>query len=396
MRPSLPGLRHVIVMGAQPAGALAWQEMLAGDPPPGDSFVRPGLSPRDPMAIFFTGGTTGMPKGVICTSLDFLYPDVTHDKGLTEQDVMLLVPSLFLTAGFITLAPVLLYGMKLVGMPAFDPRVILQTIQDEKVTYMFVYPTMMRMIMGLPTFDQYDVSSVRLIGVGGEPVTTALVEEMQRRFTCQTTTGYGMTEARAITSTPVDAPPELISASDGRPYPGMEVRLIGPDGAPVDAVGEIGEVAVRGPAVFTGYWNRPEVNATVFDSEGWFHTGDLARRINDEGYIRFVGRQKDTIRRGAMNIYPEEVENHLRSHPKIMNAAVIGVPSEVGGERVRAYVQLVPGQEMEAAEVVDHCRGQLASYKLPAEVRLVQQLPLTPQRRVQRFKLRAAALEEER
>jgi fatty-acyl-CoA synthase len=394
IRPNLPALRHVILKGAKGNGALSLEEMLAAaKPAPQDSFVTKGLSPHDLCTIFYTGGTTGLPKGVMASSYKILYADSVFGKGLSERDAMLMVAPLYLTAGFITLAPALLYGMKLVGLPSFDPRIILQLIQDEKITYMFAYPTMMRMILGLPMFDQYDVSSMRLMALGGEPVTVDLVKEVQKRFSCQTITGYGSTEANPITTTRLDDPPELVSDSDGCPIPGMEIKLVDDEHQEVP-FGEVGEVAARGPSVFKGYWNRPEVNAQVIDEEGWFYTGDLARMINEDGYIRFVGREKETIRRGAMTIYPEEVENYLRTNPKIANVAIIGVPSEVAGERVRAYVQLREGTEMTPAEVVDYCRHQIATYKLPDEVRFVSSLPLTPQRRVQRFKLREQAREE--
>ena len=152
--------------------------------------------------------------------------------------------------------------------------------------------------------------------------------------------------------------------------------------------GETGEFIVRGRPVFKGYWNRPELNDVVFTPDGFFHTGDLIRQINDEGYVRFVGRAKDTIRRMAMTIYPDEVENVIKTHPKVAQVGVVGVESEFAGERVWAYVQLHPDMEMTAVEVMDHCRGTLAAFKLPDEVRFLDELPMSSVRRVQRVKLR--------
>jgi fatty-acyl-CoA synthase len=395
IRPNLPELRHVIVKGPKREGYLSLDEMLAaGAPAPGQSFVREGVGPHDLMALLYTGGTTGLPKGVMATSYDFLYVDATNrEQDITEKDTYMLLPQLYLTAGLRTLAPTVLFGMRLVGLSSFAPKAILQTIQDEKVTMMFGYPTMMRWVMGLPMFEQYDVSSMRIITVGGEPVTTELIEEIQERFSCRTLTGYGSTEVRGCTATKLYDPPELVANSDGRPLPGAEIKLVDKDRQEVP-FGEVGEIAVRGPMVFQGYWNRPEVNAEVFDEDGYFYTADLVRMINEQQYIRFVGREKETIRRGGMTIYPEEVENHLRAHPKIANAGVIAVPSPVAGERVRAYVQLQPGTEMTPTDVVEHCRGGLATYKLPAEVRIVPALPLSPTNRVQRWKLREEARQE--
>ena len=393
MRPNLPDLRHVAFLGPPMEGALSLHAMLAVPPAPRDSFVAEGLSPHDITNIFYTGGTTGLPKGAMASPYKILYPEATTGEewsGLTEDDVLLVIAPLFLTAGFLMLAPMLLYGMKMVGMAAFDPRAILQTIQDEKATYFMSYPTMMRMIMALPDFGDFDVSSTRLIALGGEPVTADLVEAVQSAFTCTTITGYGSTEVNPITRTKLGDAAELQATSDGVVLPGLEMKLVDENREEVP-FGEVGEVVVRGPVVLKGYWNRPEVSAQAIDEDGWFYTADLVRYINEEGYIRFVGRQKDTIRRGGMTIYPEEVENYLKTHPKIMNAGVVGVPSDIGWEKARAYVQLMPGAEMTPAEVVDFCRHQLASYKIPSDVRFVENLPLSPVRKVLRYKLREMA-----
>ncbi|MFN2121743.1 MAG: class I adenylate-forming enzyme family protein, partial [Anaerolineales bacterium] len=272
-------------------------------------------------------------------------------------------------------------------------QVILKTIQDERITQMFSYPTMMRWILGQPNFDQFDVSSMRVISIGGEAVSTELIETIQEKFGCQTTTGYGSSELTGAAATPIDAPPELISGSDGKVLPDYEVRLVDADGNDVPP-GEAGEFIVRGRPVFKGYWKRPELNDVVFTPDGFFHTGDLIRQINDEGYIRFVGRVKDTIRRMAMTIYPDEVENVIKTHPRVAQVGVVGVESEFAGDRVWAFIQLQPEQEMTATEIMDHCRGKLAAFKLPDEVRFVPELPMSSVRRVQRIKLREQARRE--
>lgn len=202
-----------------------------------------------------------------------------------------------------------------------------------------------------------------------------------------------MTEMRGITSTLLSDPPELSATTDGRAIGDLEVKLVDEHGSEVP-FGEVGEIMVRGRAVFTGYWRRPELNAQVFDRDGFFHTGDMARYVNHEGYIRFVGRQKDTIRHSLMNVYPEEIENHLKTNPKIAGVGAIGLPSPISGERIRVYVQLRPNVEMTATEVVEYCRGTLAGYKVPDEVRFVEALPVSATQRVRRWMLRAAAMKE--
>jgi acyl-CoA synthetase (AMP-forming)/AMP-acid ligase II len=393
MRSELPGLRHVILMGQPREGYANLHAMLAVPAPEGGSFVREGVEPDDMVALLYTGGSTGLSKGVPATSYNLLYVDAVNDNGSNPDDVMLQIPPLFLTFGFRSLALPLLYGMKLVGLSGFDPRVVLQSIQDEKVTQTGAYPTMFAWLMSVPGFDEYDVSSVRLIGIGGEPITTELVNQIREKFSCTTTSGYGMTEMRGITATDPDDPPEISAHTDGKAIGDLELKLTDSSRQEV-AFGDVGEIAVRGRAVFEGYWNKPELNAQVFDADGFFYTGDLARFVTKEGHIRFVGRQKDTIRRGGMTIYPEEIENYLRTHPKIARAGVIGVPGQVAGERIRAYVQLHPGVEMTPTEVVDYCRGGLAAHTIPAEVRFVESLPLSGTQRVMRWKLREMAAEE--
>lgn len=396
MRSNLPSLAHLVFLGPPMEGSLSLPAMLAQPAEPRDTYVAAGLSPHDITNIFYTGGTTGLPKGAMASPHKILFAEATVGEewsGYTSDDVLLIIAPLFLTAGFLMLAPMLLYGMKMVGISAFDPRGILQAIQDEKVTYFFSYPTMMRMMMGLPNFSDYDVSSTRLIALGGEPVSAELVVTVQNAFTCTTITGYGSTEVNPVTRTKLNDPPELQAESDGIVVPGLELKLVDEDRQEV-AFGDVGEAAVRGPIVFKGYWKRPEETARAIDEDGWFYTADLLRYINEEGYVRFVSRQKDTIRRGAMTIYPSRVENYLKTHPKIMNAGVIGVPSDVGWEKVRAYVQPMPQAELAPAEVVDYCREGLAPYEIPSELRIVDNLPLSPVRKVQRYKLREMAQSE--
>jgi len=393
-RPELPQLEHVIACGPHREGFLPLDAIYATPVPQRDSFVKPGLTDEDNVVLLFSGGTTGLPKGVPRDTYSLFYSYALEmDDHIDENDVMLLVPPLFMAAGVYQIAYPVLFGTKLVGMAAFNPQVILRTIQDEKVTTMFSYPTMMRWILGQRNFAEFDVSSMRDVTIGGEAVTTELVKAIQQKFGCRVGTGYGMTELTGAAGTPFDAPPEMVSGSDGKIMPAYEVRFVDAEGNDV-AQGEPGEFIVRGRPVFKGYWNRPELNQVVFTPDGYFHTGDLIRQINDEGYIRFVGRAKDTIRRMAMTIYPDEVESAIKTHPKVAQAGVVGVPSEFAGERVWAYVQLHPDMEMTATELMEHCRASLAAFKLPDEVRFVAEVPMSSVRRVQRVKLREEAQRE--
>jgi fatty-acyl-CoA synthase len=235
IRPNLPALRHVILVGGRRDGYLSLDEMMAADRPAlRPSFVSPDLTPHDLAFLFYTGGTTGSPKGAMSTHHNSLFVESTTYRDKVDKCLChLLIPPLFMTGGFALLAGVILNGMKLVLLPGFDPRLILQAIQDEKVSYFFVYPTMIRWIMGLPTFDQYDVSSVGEIVVAGEPITPELVRQIKARFGCFVSTGYGMTEARGMTDFPRDAPEELAAISDGRSASHIELRIVDKEGQEV-------------------------------------------------------------------------------------------------------------------------------------------------------------------
>lgn len=396
LRPSLPSLGPIIVMGPPREGYTPLHAILAGPtPPPAETYVREGVTYDDPFVLLFSGGTTGTSKAVPATSYNSFYVDSVSVSGSgdNENDVNLVVPPLFLSFGFTMLALTLLTGAKAVGLQGFDPRAILQTIQDEKVTIMTMYPPMLRWVMSLPTFDQYDVSSMRRVATGGDVVTMDLVNRIREKFRCPCLVGYGMTEMRGITVTGLNDPPEYNVTTDGKPIRGLELKIVDDDGKQVP-FGEVGEMCIRHRAVFAGYWKRPELNTQVFDADGFFHTGDLGRFVNQAGYIRFVGRKKDTIRRSFTQVYPEEIENLLRSHPKIAGVGVIGVPSPVVGERIRAYVQLRPTMEMTPTEVVEFCRATLAANKIPDEVRFVEALPLSATQRVRRWLLREEARKE--
>ena len=392
-RPDLPDLKHVIARGPDREDFLPLDPIYETPMPQRESFVRPGLTDEDNIVILFSGGTTGLPKGVPRDTYSLLYCYVESHGWVTENDTMLLVPPFFTTGGFLQMIFPILFGARLVGMAAFHPQTILQTIQEEKCTLMFAYPTMMRWIIAQPNFDEFNVSSIRHIGIGGEAMTAELIETIEDKFGCFARTGYGMTETTGTALTPIDAPPEMVFGSDGRILPDYEIRFVDLEGKKVPT-GETGEIHVRGRPVFKGYWNKPELNAKVFTPDGFFRTGDLARQINDEGYIRFVSRAKDTFRRAAMTIHPDEVENVINAHPKVAQAGVIGVPSELSDERVWAYVQLHPDVEMTAVELRDHCRANLAAFKQPDEVRFLAEVPMSSVRKVRRVKLRELARRE--
>jgi fatty-acyl-CoA synthase len=434
------GLRHVITTGRQQRGISLAGLMAPGQaasppgqaaPPPGQATPPPGqavppppaVSSDDLLALMYTSGTTGRPKATMHTHGGLIAPIVASVKvrelWLRPSSLRTVVevtkavaryrgrllrsigrPQTFLAAagwhtitGLHVMLQGLLMGDRLVAMPQFQPKEMLRIVEQERVTILVGVPTAYQALLGLPDFSQYDTSSLLVCGCGGAPCPLSLAREIQRSFHCAFYNGFGMTEAAGgiAVSGLADSDQQQIETV-GRPMPGVDIRIVDEQRHDVPS-GEVGELAVRGEGVMLGYYQAPEATAKVKDREGWLYTGDLAR-IDRKGYVRIVGRSKDVIIRGGQNIYPAEIESYLASHPKIGEAAVVGVPSAVGGESVWAFVRLKHNVQMTVREVLDFCRGTLETYKIPSQVRFVPELPKAEMGKYQKYKLRAAAMAE--
>jgi fatty-acyl-CoA synthase len=241
--------------------------------------------------------------------------------------------------------------------------------------------------------EQYDTSSLLICGVGGAPCPPHLAQEIQRRLRCAIHVGFGATElGGGVSVTSLADADRQRTETVGRPLPGMEIKVVDEQRREL-APGQVGELACRGDNVMLGYYQAPEVTAQVIDEEGWYYTGDLAR-VDERGYIQIVGRKKDMIIRGGQNVYPAEIEGYLTAHPKIREAAVVGVPSPLEGESVWAFVLLEDGIKMAEREVLDHCRLELELYKIPSRVRFVDEFPRSATGKPQKYKLRERALDD--
>jgi acyl-CoA synthetase (AMP-forming)/AMP-acid ligase II len=414
-----PGLRHVLDAGVQRGGTPLASVMAAG---PAD-FAPPAVAPDDLLALLYTSGTTGRPKATMHTHSSLIAPVVASLKvrelWLRPSSLKILVDAakalaryrsrmlrsvgkpqtIMTTMGWHTITGLhvmlqgLLMGDRLAVLPRFHPHEALELVQRERVTVLVAVPTAYQAILALPDLSRYDTSSLFVCATGGAACPPALAREIRRRFKCALYNGFGMTEMGGGVSVSGLADSDDQQAETvGHPMPGVEVRIV--DGQRRDLPGGgVGELAVRGEGVMRGYYRAPELTAAVLDAEGWLYTGDMAR-IDDEGYLHIVGRKKDVIVRGGQNIYPAEIEHHLETHPLIEKAAVVGVPSVVGGESVWAFVRLKGDARMTAREVLDHCRGRLEIYKIPSQVRFVSELPEGEMGKLQKYKLRAAALQE--
>lgn len=424
-----PNLRHVIDAGGAGRGMTLASVMAGGaaedGAAPGQAGVLelPAAAPDDLFALLYTSGTTGTPKATMHTHASLIAPVAASLKvrelWLKPSSLRMLVDAakalaryrakmlrsvgrpqtIMSTMGWHTITGLhlllqgLLMGDRLVALPRFNPREALDLVQRERVTVLVAVPTAYQAILALPDLERFDTSSLFVCATGGAACPPELAREIRRRFGCALYNGFGMTEMGGGVSVSDLADTDRQQAETvGRPMPGVELRIVDGDRRELPR-GRVGELAVRGEGVMKGYYHAPEQTAAVLDAEGWLYTGDLAR-IDEEGYLRIVGRKKDVIVRGGQNVYPAEIEHHLATHPLIEKASVVGIPSPVGGESVWAFVLPKPGARLTAREVLDHCRGRMEIYKIPSQVRFVSEIPEGEMGKAQKFKLREAALRE--
>jgi fatty-acyl-CoA synthase len=349
---------------------------------------RSTVSPEDVCCLLYTSGTTGRPKGVMIPHRMVAWNayNTAMCWQLREDDVAPIFTPLYHAGGLaVFLLPIFATGGTIVLHAGFDTGEIWRTIERERCTVVFGVPTIYKMLMDAPEFARADLSSVRWLISGGAPLPLYIIEAYQRRGVVFKQ-GYGLTEVGVnCFSMTVEQSVEK-KGSIGKPMMFTEARLVDGDGREV-AAGEVGELLLRGPHVCLGYWNDPGATAAALDADGWFHTGDSARR-DDDGFFFIAGRKKDMFISGAVNVYPAEVEGELLLHPGVQDAAVIGVADATWGEVGVAFV--VPGGEPPAPEeLVAFLGGRLARFKVPRQFVFVDALPRTPYGKVVKAELAA-------
>jgi acyl-CoA synthetase (AMP-forming)/AMP-acid ligase II len=378
-------------VGDPPVGAIAYEARIASAPA---TPIAPTGDERDTFAIFFTSGTTGLPKGAMVSHLNLEmngYNQLVADASRAEDVNLVATPAYHMGAVFMAVTYMLL-GCTQVILPQFTAGGWLATLERTRATVSLLIPTMINMVLNAPELGQHDLSSLRLVFYGGGPMPPAVLERAMRTFRCGYTQGYGLTETleatflvaadHVLNGTP-DQQRRLASA--GREAVGAEIRIVDDAGRDV-ASGEIGEILVRSRSVIDGYWRQPEAGAEVI-RDGWFHTGDLGY-LDDARYLFVVDRKKDMVVSGGMNVYTKEVEAVLYQHPAVREAAIFGMPDDAWGERVTAAVALKDGASATAEELVEFCRRQLAGFKLPKAVHFLDDLPKNPSGKILKRELR--------
>ena len=387
----------VVVRGPSAAGTTAWADFLAraADVTPDDSAKRAAaVEPGDTCDILFTSGTTGAPKGAMLAHEATVraYTAWSDVIGLREGDRYLIVNPFFhafgLKAGILAS---LLKGATIVPHPVFDVPSVMQRVAEERITMLPGPPAIYQTILDHPELDRFDLSSLRLAVTGAAVVPVEMIRRMRSELTFETiVTGYGLTEATGIaTMCRHDDDPETIANTAGRAIPDVEVRIVDDGGQPVPT-GEPGEVVVRGYNVMKGYFADPDGTATTIDAEGWLHTGDIGV-LDSAGNLRITDRKKDMFIVGGFNAYPAEIEQMMSRHPAVGQVAVVGVPDHRLGEVGHAYVVPRAGAAVDPNEVIAWCREQMANYKVPRAVEVVDALPLNASGKVLKYELRARA-----
>lgn len=399
MLPDLPALEHCICLEGKDVSMTSYDDLVAGVPA-GEVFS--DIGDGDITILMYTAGTTGRPKGVPLRHdafVSYVLENVEPASPDIEERNLLTVP-LYHVAGMQGMLAAIYGGRTLVMMRQFEVKEWLETVQRERATRAMLVPTMLKNIIDYQDFAKYDLSSLKVITYGAasmpfEVISKAIklmpwvkfINAFGQTETASTITALGP-EDHIIEGTEEEKAKRLrrLAQSIGRPLPDVEVKIVDEQGRELPPF-EIGDIVARGPRIMTGYWRDEQKTKQAFTPDGWLITGDRGWK-DDEGYIFLAGRGDDMIIRGGENISPEEVEDVLHSHPKIEEAAVIGVPDPEWGQQPRAIVVLKKGQEATAEEIIEYCRSKLAGFKRPRSVVFVDSLPRNPMGKVLRRVLR--------
>jgi fatty-acyl-CoA synthase len=390
VRGDAPRLEQVVLIGTD-----SWRDLVAGAArvsPERLAEVQAGLANTDPINIQYTSGTTGFPKGATLSHRNILNNGffVGELCRYTEADRVCIPVPFYHCFGMVmgNLACSTHGATMVIPSPGFDPAKTLKACQDERVTSLYGVPTMFIAEWSLPTFGDYDVSTVRTGIMAGSPCPAELMKKVIASGITEMTICYGMTETSPVsTQTRTDDTFDHMVGTVGRVGPHLEIKVVDPSTGETLPRGEPGEFCTKGYSVMLGYWEQPEKTDEVLEN-GWMHTGDIAV-MGEDGYVEITGRIKDMVIRGGENIYPREIEEFLYTHPDILDAQVIGVPDERYGEELCAWVRMREGAEPLTADAVRaFATGKLAHYKIPRYVQVVDEFPMTVTGKVRKVEMR--------
>ena len=403
IKSEIGAVKHFISLDDKFDGWLDYEQLLASAP---DDDLFTEIDDSDMTILLFTAGTTGKPKGVMLLHQNFseyVINNVTPAEPDVEEKNILTVP-MYHIAGIQAVISSVYGGRTVVIQRQFDAEDWMRLVQEEQVDRAMMVPTMLKQLMDDEKFQQYDLSSLKVITYGAAPMPLEVIKRAIEAFPgCHFINAFGQTES-AATITMLAPEDHVIEGtaeekekklkrlgSIGKPLADVEVRIMNEQGSLVGA-GEVGEIVARGARIMKGYWKQEEATSAAIDKDGWLHTGDLGYQDEDD-YIFLAGRAKDMIKRGGEMISPEEVENVILTHPKVEDCAVIGVPDETWGERVRAVLVLKPDETVDEEEIVELCRSRLASFKKPESVVITDEIPRNPMGKILKRVLRGQVKE---
>ncbi|AMM21865.1 AMP-dependent synthetase [Frondihabitans sp. PAMC 28766] len=382
VRQKAPHLRELIRFSE-------WDAFVAsGDP----ATAMPSVKPTDPVQIQYTSGTTGFPKGALLHHKGIANEAafVGERAGMTDGDICInAMPMYHIGGGAVTELSTIAWHGTYVVMPNFDPGLTLELFETYHGTHALMVPTMLIATLDHPDFASRDKSSIKTLMSGAAAVAEQLVHRVMEQFGCQFSILFGQTEMHGVVSqTRVTDSAADQAGTVGQPLPELEVKLVHPDTGEIVGIGEQGEICCRGYQNMLGYYEMPAATAETIDSDGWLHMGDIGT-MDQRGFLRVTSRVKDMIIRGGINVYPREIEDLLFDHPDIAEVAIIGIPDPKWGEHVGAVVRLRDGRPAPDPELVRlWCKERISAHKVPSHWYFVDDFPMTPSGKIQKFVLR--------